>query len=142
MKLTRFTDYSLRVLIYLSLQADDQRITISIIANNFKIPRNHLVKIINKLEHLNYIQTTRGKKGGVRLGKIADEIYIGEVVRQMEPTLEVINCEAPTPCPMITDCMLKPVLVKATNAFIDVLNQYTIADIAKSRDQLKILLNF
>lgn len=141
MQLTHFTDYSLRVLIYLSFQADDQRVTISNIADNFKIPRNHLVKIINKLEHLDYLHTTRGKNGGVRLGKMADEIYIGEVVRQMEPTLEVINCEAPTPCPLITDCMLKPVLVKATDAFLDILNQYTIADIAGSRNQLKVLLH-
>ena len=141
MQLTHYTDYSLRVLIYLSLQDGHQRITIANIAENFNIPRNHLVKIVNKLGHLGYVHTMRGKKGGVRLGKNADQINIGEVVRAMEPTLDVVNCDAPSPCPLKANCILKPILVQATEAFMETLNQYTIADLQQSKNKMKVLLH-
>lgn len=141
MQITRYTDYSLRVLIFLSFQEEGQRLTITNISDHFKIPRNHLVKVVHKLGKLNYIHTTRGKNGGLRLQAPADQIHIGKVVRHMENTLDVIDCNSPSPCPLTPGCTLKSILQQATNAFLDVLDQYTIADLQHKPDQLKTLLN-
>jgi len=142
MQLTHYTDYSLRVLIFLSLQDGAQRVTISDIAGHFKIPRNHLVKVVHKLGILNYINTTRGKNGGICLGKAAGEIRIGEVVRHMENRLDIVDCDSPSPCPIKSNCLLKSILHEASNAFLKVLDQYTIADLQQKPDQLKSLLQW
>ena len=141
MQITHYTDYSLRVLIFLSLQEEGQRLTITNISDHFKIPRNHLVKVVHKLGKLNYIHTTRGKNGGLRLQVPADQIQIGKVVRHMENTLDIVNCDSPSPCPLTPGCALKSILQQATNAFIEVLDQYTIADLQHKPNQLKTLLN-
>jgi len=142
MQLTHYTDYSLRVLIFLSLQEDGQRITITDIAEHFAIPRNHLVKVVHRLGQLNYIDTTRGKNGGIRLAQPADQIGIGEVVRQMEATLDIVNCQSPSPCPIRSECQLKSILDLAADAFLDVLDQYTITDLNQKSAQLRKLLHW
>jgi Rrf2 family nitric oxide-sensitive transcriptional repressor len=142
MQLTHYTDYSLRVLIFLSLQEDEQRITITNIAEHFTIPRNHLVKVVHRLGVLKYIDTTRGKNGGIRLAKPADQISIGKVVRQMEATLDIVNCQSPSPCPIRSGCNLKSILNHAANAFLDVLDQYTIADLNQQPGRLRKLLSW
>lgn len=141
MQITRYTDYSLRVLIFLSLQEENQRMTISDISDHFKIPRNHLVKVVHKLGILKYIHTTRGKNGGLRLEMAADQIRIGQVIQHMENTLDVVDCNSPSPCPLTPGCKLKSILAMATDAFIAVLDQYTIADLQHKPDQLKTLLH-
>lgn len=141
MQITRYTDYSLRVLIFLSLQEDGQRMTITNIADHFKIPRNHLVKVVHKLGILNYVHTTRGKNGGLRIQMPADQIHIGQVIRHMENTLDVVDCNSPSPCPLTPGCKLKFILRQATDAFLDVLDQYTIADLQGKPEQLKTLLH-
>ena len=140
MQLTRYTDYSLRVLIFLSLQKEGQRSTISDIAEHFDIPRNHLVKVVHRLGVLDFIHTTRGKNGGIHLATAADQIRIGEVIRQMENTLDIVHCESPSPCPIGSNCRLKSLLNQATDAFLEVLDQYTIADLNQRSKQLKVLL--
>ncbi len=142
MQLTHYTDYSLRVLIFLSLQKDEQRVTISDIAENFRIPRNHLVKVVHKLGKLKYINTTRGKYGGIRLQIPASQIYIGDVVRNMEARLDIVDCNSPSPCPIKPNCQLKSILQQAGNAFLDVLDQYTIADLQQHPDKLISLLQW
>jgi len=142
MQLTHYTDYSLRVLIFLSLQDDKQRVTISDIAEHFQIPRNHLVKVVHKLGLLNYIDTTRGKNGGLRLKMSAGQIRIGEVVRNMEARLDVVDCDSPFPCPIKPDCQLKSILQQAGDAFLNVLDAYTIADLQQQPDELKVLLSW
>jgi len=142
MQLTHYTDYGLRVLIFLSIQEHGQRVTISDVAEHFEIPRNHLVKVVHRLSQLNYIDATRGKNGGIVLGRAADQICIGEVVRQMESKLDVINCELPSPCPIKPNCQLKSILNEAGNAFLNVLDQFTIADLQQQPGQLKKLLNW
>lgn len=141
MQLTRYTDYSLRVLIFLSLQNDKQLITISDIAEHFDIPRNHLVKVVHRLGILGLINTTRGKKGGICLASSAAQIGIGDVIRKMEKTLDIVQCDTPTPCPIGGNCKLKSILTQAANAFLGVLDQYTIADLAQAPDELKGLLH-
>ena len=142
MQLTHYTDYGLRVLIFLSLQEEGQRVTITDIAGQFDIPRNHLVKVVHRLGILNYLHTTRGKGGGIRLGQAADQIRIGDVVRHMETKLDIVNCQTPTPCPIKAQCQLKPILQEAADSFLDVLDRYTIADLQESPHQLKSLLRW
>ena len=139
MQLTRYTDYAFRMLIYLSLQEEDTRITINDIAEHFDIPRNHLIKVAHRLGQLGYIHTTRGKGGGVTLGMATDEIGLGDIVRHMETQLNVVNCDQP-PCPILPQCKLRGVLGKARNAFLETLDQYTLADLRQRPSQLKVLL--
>lgn len=139
MQLTRYTDYSLRVLIFASLKAEDERITIADIAEHFQISRNHLLKVVHHLSKIGLLHTTRGKGGGIELGKPAAEICIGEVIRQVESNLDIIDCNEP-PCPIQPACKLKGVLNEAAQAFLNVLDQYTLADLLDSPEQLKPLL--
>lgn len=140
MQLTRYTDYSFRMLIFLSLLPQEERVTINDIAAEFDIPRNHLVKIANRLSQLGYIHASRGKGGGVSLGRPAEEIGLGDIVRQMETQLDVVNCHLPV-CPILPQCRLRDVLDQARNAFLDILDQYTLADLRQQPAQLKALLN-
>lgn len=142
MQLTHYTDYGLRVLIFLSLQENEQRVTISEIAEHFQIPRNHLVKVVHRLGQLEYIHSTRGKNGGIIIGQAADQITIGDVVRNMESTLDIVNCDSPSPCPIKSNCRLKSILKDAGDAFLNVLDQYTIADLQQSPNQLNALLHW
>jgi Rrf2 family transcriptional regulator, nitric oxide-sensitive transcriptional repressor len=142
MQLTHYTDYGLRVLIFLSIQETEQRVTISEISEHFQIPRNHLVKVVHRLGQLSYVHSTRGKNGGIVLGQAANKIIIGDVVRNMESTLDVVNCESPSPCPITSNCQLKSILQSAGDAFLNVLDQYTIADLQKASGQLNVLLNW
>ncbi len=132
MRLTLYTDYSLRVLIYLALEKD-QLVTITELADFYKISRNHLVKVVHNLGLGGFILTTRGKNGGIRLARTPDEIIIGEVVRETEPDLDLLECFNPAEdkCVITRTCGLKSVLLDARNTFIGTLDQYTLADIIK-----------
>lgn len=138
MQLTKHTDYSLRVLMYLALDPGGLG-TITDIAERYGISKNHLVKIVHKLARLGYIETVQGRGGGIRLGLPADEISVGDVIRVMENTLNLIDCAA-NACPLMPACKLKLALDKATTAFLDVLDEYTIADATKNRQQLLRLI--
>jgi len=139
MQLTRYTDYSLRVLLYLGMQEDARRVTVSDIAEHFAIARNHLVKVVHRLGQLGYVTTIRGKGGGMVLGRDAGDIRLGAVVRDMEAKLEIIDCNKP-PCPLNSGCRLKGILNQAGRAFLDVLDQYTLADLLDQPQQLRALL--
>ncbi len=91
MQLTSFTDYALRTLIYLASLPDNEQTNITDVTELFGVSRNHMVKVINRLGQLNYIQTVRGKNGGIRLNRPAKTILVGEVVRDLEP-LDLVNC--------------------------------------------------
>ena len=139
MRLTKFTDNALRGLIYLALNKD-RIVTITEIAEKCAIPRNHLVKVIHALANRGFIETTRGRGGGARLMEPAKEIYVGDVVRTMEGQLDVINCYEPR-CPIATTCRLRKALGEASDAFLRVLDSYTIADLIKENSSLKALLS-
>ncbi|WP_018140060.1 Rrf2 family transcriptional regulator [Thioalkalivibrio sp. ALJ7] len=140
MQLTRYTDFSLRVLMYLTVQPRNQRVTVSDISEQFTIPRNHLVKIVHQLGQKGYIITRRGKGGGISLACEPAEINVGSVVKDMEPNLNVVECENPI-CPILPGCQLRGVLNDARDAFLAVLDGYTIADVTQSPDYLFQLLN-
>lgn len=133
MRLTLYTDYSLRVLLYLSSK-EDEIVTITELANFYKISRNHLVKVVHNLGLNGYILTTRGRNGGIKLARPAKEIPIGEVVRTTEPDFDLLECFNPATdrCVITRSCSLKSVLFNAQAGFLDVLDEYTLADIAKT----------
>lgn len=135
MQLTLHTDYSLRVLIYLA-QKNDELATISEITDFYRISRNHLVKVVHHLAQENFIHTTRGKHGGVRLARAAKLISIGEVVRRMEPNFDIVECfnNSNQPCKVSPVCTLKEVLHRAGSEFLGLLDQYSVADAVMQND--------
>ena len=131
-KLTLYTDYSLRVLLYLSYK-DGLPATITEIADFYKISRNHLVKVVHNLGLMGLVETTRGKNGGIRLAKDALGISVGDVVRKTEPDLNLLECFDPRTdhCTITTVCRLKGILFKAKSVFMAELDRHTLADIGK-----------
>lgn len=138
MQLTSFTDYGLRTLIYLASLPENQLTNITEVTDLFSVSRNHLVKVINRLGQLGYIQTVRGKNGGIRLNRSASTISVGEVVRDLEP-LVLVNCSAEF-CHITPACRLKERLVRAKQAFLAELDQCTIDDLLSDNAELMILL--
>ncbi len=132
MQLTQFTDFSLRVLIYLARLPEPGQATINEIAEFHKISRNHLVKVVNNLSNQGFVQTTRGKGGGLKLGRPPHTIGIGEVVRVTEPTMDLVECFnlKTNQCCIARGCALKAELYEARRAFMMVLDKYTLADSA------------
>ncbi|MBL1141455.1 MAG: Rrf2 family transcriptional regulator [Proteobacteria bacterium] len=139
MHLTRHSDYSLRVLIFLALRPE-KRANIAEISTVFNVSRNHMVKVVHQLSKFGYIETTRGQGGGIELAKSATDILVGQVIRQTENNLKVINCHKPL-CPIVPACLLKGALNEATEAFLNVLDSYTVADLAKNKNKLNKLLS-
>lgn len=130
MQLTLHTDYALRVLIFLAQKKGGELATITEIADFYSISRNHLVKVVHHLAQEDFIHTTRGKHGGMCLAREASLIPIGEVVRRMEPNFDIVECfsNSNQPCTVAPICTLKAVLHRASEQFISLLDQYTVAD--------------
>ena len=142
MRLTSFTDYSLRVLTYLGLR-EDRLTTIREISGTFGVSENHLMKVIYKLGKLGYIETVRGRGGGMRLAGNPAEINLGTVVRQVEPDFTIVDCfEAGRrdDCVIHPACRLQTLLGKALGAFLGVLDKHSLADILKNPKKLNSLL--
>ena len=137
-QLTSFTDYGLRALIYMASLPDDQMTNISQVTEVYGVSRNHMVKIINQLSRAGLVTAVRGKNGGIKLGKPAQTIRIGDVVRELEP-LSLVNCDSDF-CHITPACRLKHVLHTAVEHFLDELNQYTLADMVKDNSPLYKLL--
>jgi len=138
MQLTQYTDFSLRVLIYLSLKQPEELGTISEIAGFYGISRNHLVKVVHNLANHGLIQTIRGKHGGMRLARPATEIAIGEVVRLTEPNFDIAECfnKATNHCTITPVCALKSILGEARSRFLQELDRHTIADAVSKKSVL------
>ena len=140
MRLTLHTDYALRVLIHVAV-ADGKLITINQIAESFDISKQHLMKVVNDLSLKGYLDTVRGRGGGVRLRGSPRAINIGQVVRQTEDNLDVIGCLGQRGyCRIERVCVLRGVLSDATQAFLAVLDEYTLADLIKPKRALSALL--
>ncbi len=141
MQLTLYTDYSLRVLIFLGMQPERQA-TIAEIADSYGVSRNHLVKVVHNLAGMGYISTSRGRGGGLLLASAASAINIGDVVRQTEPNFNLVECfdKENNTCPIAPGCILIKGLKAARTAFMDVLDQFTLADVVANSDQLASLL--
>ncbi len=140
MQLTHHTDFSLRVLVFLAVQKQDALVTISDIANDFNIAKNHLTKVVHKLSKCGYVNTVRGKNGGLCLAKAPAELNVGDIVKTMEANIEVVNCNKPV-CPLSNACELKGILNEAQSAFFATLEKYTLADIVQQPDKILNLLD-
>ena len=129
MQLTAFSDYALRVLIYSAARPDSRCLT-SDVATAFGISRHHVVKVVNELQHLGYLETTRGRDGGFRLAAAPERIRVGEIVRLTEgmTLVECFDGDSNT-CPLARACGLKGVLREAFDAFLAVLDRYSLADL-------------
>lgn len=143
MRLTVHTDYSLRVLIYLGINRG-RLATIREISEQYGISNNHLLKVVHQLGLRGYIETTRGKKGGVRLAREPERIVIGAVIRDTEQDFSVAHCMGDTrnaePCRIVGACLLRTALGEAVDAFLTKLDGYTLADLVQPATQLQRLL--
>lgn len=140
MHLTRYTDYSLRVLLYLASRPERFG-TIQAIADAYGISRNHLMKVVQALNHRGYIDTVRGKGGGMHLRLAPERIVVGRLVRDMESDLDLVECfGAGNQCVIAPECLLKGVLAEALEAFLAVLDRYTLADLVRKPEALRRLL--
>ena len=129
MRLTLSTDYALRTLIYLGA-ARDGLATIAEIADAFDISKAHLMKVVNRLGRQGYIETVRGRGGGIRLARPPESVRVGDVVRDAGEELAVMSCLAKSGvCRIERCCILRSALRQATQAFLDVLDDYTLADL-------------
>lgn len=141
MRLTVYTDYALRVLIYVGLKQGDVS-TIGEIAESYDISRNHLMKVVHRLGLLGYLDTVRGKGGGIRLAREPECINLGDVVRCTEEDMALVECFQPGPvkCRIQPECVLRGALQEALRAFMEVLDRYTLADLLKPERHLARLL--
>ncbi|MFT6389856.1 MAG: Rrf2 family nitric oxide-sensitive transcriptional repressor [Cellvibrionaceae bacterium] len=137
MQLTRYTDYGLRTLIYLALLPQGRRASIDEISSTYGISRNNVNKIVHQLGKDGIIETKRGKGGGFYLKRTPQELNIGDLVILLENTLQVVECKTPM-CRILPACKLKGILRQATQAFLDSLKAYTLADLLE--DEAKNLL--
>jgi Rrf2 family nitric oxide-sensitive transcriptional repressor len=140
MRLTAYTDYTLRTLMYLAVDTG-RPATIAEIARTYRISETHLMKIVHQLGVAGDIETIRGRKGGMRLGKPAAAINLGAVVRRTEPDMDLVACFGDTEtCAIGQACVLRNALHQALAAFLTVLDGYTLADLVAPRQQLGALL--
>ena len=131
MQLTRFTDFGLRVLMYLTQCRDrSAAVTIPEIADRFSVSRNHLVKVVHFMAQQGWVSTSRGKGGGLRLAQAVDRYRLGDLIRQLEQQGPLIDCREP-PCALDGACRLSGVLAQTLQAFYEALNGYTLADLVR-----------
>lgn len=139
MRLTTLTDFSLRMLIHLAVKPEG-RATIAEVASAYGVSENHLMKVAHRLGQAGYVTTLRGRGGGLALARPAAAITAGEVVRRMEPDMALVPCFAGASCAILPACRLKGRLHAAQAAFLAVLDDTTIADLAQPEAGLRSLL--
>jgi Rrf2 family nitric oxide-sensitive transcriptional repressor len=126
MRLTRFSDIGLRVLMYLAREPRMTSVTVAEVASQFDIPHNHLVKVVGAMAKRGWIDALRGRHGGIRLAINADDIRIGMVLRALEGDLEAVDCEG-IGCRLAADCTLRNALRRGVEAFYGAMDEYTLA---------------
>jgi Rrf2 family nitric oxide-sensitive transcriptional repressor len=141
MQLTQYTDFAMRTLIALGLNPG-AKLTVHEISESYGISRHHLVKVVARLADLGFIETVRGKGGGMRLARSPAEIRIGQVVRAMEAELGVVECLQTEGgrCVIAPACRLKSLLRDATQQFLGALDEHTLEDVVRQRAPLSRLL--
>lgn len=134
MQLTIFTDFGLRSLMYLAAQPE-RVCSVREISEHYGISRNHLVKVVHRLVQLGLIRSKKGKGGGIQLAKSPDSFRLGELVRQLEPNMDLVECfnQYSNTCKVVSACQLKHYLFEAKESFIQTLNRYTLSDAVKNK---------
>lgn len=142
MRLTTFSDYSLRVLMYVGLQ-DKRLVTIAEMARTYGISANHLMKVVHFLAQHGYLETVRGKGGGVRLPRAPETINIADIMRHTESNVALVECFSAnhSNCRLMPSCQLKRILREAEEAFYATLSRYTLADLLAQPQRLKHTLS-
>lgn len=142
MRLTLYTDFSLRVLIYLGAKDMGELSTIQEISDRYQISKNHLTKVVHELGKMGIVETVRGRGGGIRLKKMPEEINVGELVRRTEDDFYLVECFRPgdNHCILTSACRLKGVLHEALLAYLAVLDKYTIQDFIVNKEELEAIL--
>jgi Rrf2 family nitric oxide-sensitive transcriptional repressor len=142
MRLPTYTDYTLRALMYLAVNGD-RLAPIADIASAYGISEAHITKVVHRLGVAGEVETVRGRNGGIRLRKSPDQINIGAIIRRAEPDLYLVPCfEDDQCCTIGQSCVLKHALADAMQAFLAVLDRYTLADLVRPRAQLAALFRF
>lgn len=136
MKLSLYSDYAMRVMIHLAAR-DERLAAIKEIAAVYDISRNHLMKVVQDLVSAGFIESVRGRRGGIRLARSAEEIQLGSILRHTEKLTDLFTCDG---CVIAPACGLPVVLREATAAFVAVFDKYTLADVAKRKSDLSALL--
>lgn len=144
MKLSQHTDYALRILIYLAVrehEAGVKPVTVDQMAKVYGLSSHHLAKIAQALVQHGWVKSVRGRSGGLQLGCPPKEVVLGQVLRKMEKSMALVECmgEVST-CAIEPACQLKNVLFQARKAFLDVLDQHTLADVIKQPQKYVSLL--
>jgi Rrf2 family nitric oxide-sensitive transcriptional repressor len=141
LRLTVYTDYALRLLMYLAVK-DDGLATIAEVAVSYGISKIHLMQVAHQLGQAGYVETVRGRGGGLRLARPVEAVNLGDVVRRTEPDMAVVACLNPVdaPCAIKSCCVLRRALAQAGTAFLEVLDGYSLADLVKPRTPLRGLL--
>ena len=141
MRMTFHTDYALRMLIFVALRPQET-CTVNDVAETYGLSRNHLLKVALTLRNLGYIETTRGRSGGIRLAVSPDKINIGALVRATEEDFSLVECMQAKggECVISPACMLKGMFSEALAAYLAVLDTYTLADAVRNRTVLGSLL--
>ena len=142
MKLTSYSNYTLRVLMVAAARFP-RLTTIGEVADGFGISKTHLVKCVHQLGAWGYLETIRGNKGGFRLARPAELISLGEIIRLTEDGFFLVECFNPAAnaCPLIDRCRLRPALLRATDAFLETLDEFTLAEISDNGDDILKVLN-
>lgn len=139
MRLTRFTDYSLRVLIYLG-QNDQNRVTISQISESYNISKNHLMKVVSNLTRLQFVSAQRGPGGGIQLNQMPENISLNEVIKNTEKHLKASEEVCSEPQDSTADTRLQSYLQTAMQAYLDALGRFTLADVLEPESEATQLL--
>lgn len=141
MKLTTYTDFGIRTLMYLATLPEGTRSSSADVANVYQASRNHIAKVIAHLSALGYIQSSRGKNGGIWLIQPAEEINIGKLIRQLENNLSGIDCQT-TNCRLTSACKLKVALQAGTDAFLATMDQFYLSHLIENKNELNEILHF
>ncbi|MBO0503240.1 Rrf2 family transcriptional regulator [Aeromonas veronii] len=136
MRLTSYTDFGLRALLYLATLPEGELSSVAKVSALYGVSRNHMVKVVNQLVKLGYLQSQRGKNGGIRMACDPATINIGQVIRALEGNLDGIDCGSPA-CHIVSVCLLKSALKEAMDAFLAVMDSYTLHDLLANRDELQ-----
>lgn len=136
MRLTRYTDYAIRVLVFLGAR-EGELCSIREVAVTFGISQNHLMKVVQDLASAGFIETVRGRGGGIRLHRPADSINLGTLLRHTEGLSELLECSQ---CLVGPACGMPPILAEATRAFVAVFDKYSVADLVRRKADLRALL--
>lgn len=140
MRLTRYTDYSFRVLLF-AAATQGQLVTISEIRDHYKISHGHLLKVINGLKETGFLESVRGRSGGLKLAIAPEKIILGNIVRATEPDFKLIECFGDqNKCVISEKCKLPGPLNEALKAFLKVLDQYTLADMMLNEGKFTSIL--